>query len=407
MQADELALRNDFNKSVEYLNKGNYKRAFTLLKKCLSVRQFKEAYLNIGNCHRFFGEDTKMVDAYLRACDPKVPFIEGTYAEVYPAALNNLGLAYFMRGDDDLAIECYNKAITYDDKFWDAWWNCSTAVLRKASSGQVELFKDGWEMYDARFLKTPPIKLKNDVVGLQYWDRVSSGESIVVLAEQGIGDAIMWGRYLPLLASKFKNVYIQADENTRSLFKDYKTVFHVSECDAEVAIPICALSKCFEEIPSGDWLRGKYGVREFDDKEKLNVGIVWAGSPSHANDRNRSTNIHRFHVLSKYVNLYALSPGFKSTKYVTGLDIKNWEDTACAINGLDLVISVDTSVAHMAGSLGGEVWLLQPTKETDFRWGNGVTRSVWYDNVRIFNNSGSWEDVFDDVLVALKDKLYL
>lgn len=397
----------EFNKSVAYLNKGNYKKALSILKKCLSQFEFKEGYLNIGNCYRMLGQDTKMIESYKKACSPKIPFIDGSTVPVYPSGLNNLGLAYYMGGNDDAAIECYEAAISAEPKFWDAWWNCSTAVLRKASSGNVSLFKDAWDMYDARFLKTPPIKLKNTKTSLVYWDKVSSGTSIIVLAEQGIGDAIMWGRYLPLLAEKFTDVYVQCDTSLESVFSDYKCVRDASECSAELAIPMCTLSKCFDTIPPGDWLRDKFGTYDFPNKEKLNVGIVWAGSPTHANDRNRSIPIHRFNYLSKYVNLYSLAPGFKSTKHVTGLDINNWEDTARYINGLDLVITVDTSVAHMAGALGARTWLLQPLRETDFRWGNNVSESVWYSSVRIFNNPNSWEFVFNQVEDALRSELYL
>lgn len=397
----------DFNKSVGYLNKGNYKKASTLLRKCLNQFEFKEAYLNLGNCYRGLGQDSKMIECYKKAANPKTPYLNGSLGE-YNSALNNLGLAYYMIGDDDSAIECYEKAISLDPNFWDAWWNCSTAVLRQASSGRTELFKDGWEMYDARFLKTPPIKLKNTKESLVYWDKVSSGDSIIVLAEQGIGDNIMWGRYLSLLAKKFSKVYVQCDKSLEPIFSDYIPVRDARECDAELAIPMCTLSKCFDPIiPAGDWLRGKFSSFSFPESERLNVGIVWAGSNTHANDHNRSVAIHRFHRLSAYANLYSLSPGFKSTKYVTGLDIGSWKDTAEYINGLDLIITVDTSVAHMCGSLGCKTWLLQPSKETDFRWGNNVSKSVWYDSIRIFNNPGSWEFVFDQVEEALREELYL
>jgi hypothetical protein len=400
-------ITHEYNKSVAYLNKGNYKKALAILKKCLSQVEFKEAYLNIGNCYRMLGQDTKMIESYKKACSPKITFLDGHTVEEYPAGLNNLGLAYYMCGYDDLAIECYERAMAVEPKFWDAWWNCSTAVLRKASSGQLDLFPRGWMMYDARFLKTPPIKMKNTKASLVYWDKVSSGTAIIVLAEQGIGDAIMWGRYLPLLAEKFSEVYVQCDAGLESVFSDYKCVRDASECPAELAIPMCTLSRCFDTIPSGDWLRDKFSAFDFGPSERLNVGIVHCGSATHANDHNRSVPIHRFHFLSKYVNLYSLVPGFNTTKHVTGLDIRSWEDTAKYINGLDLVISVDTSVAHMAGSLGAKTWLLQPLKETDFRWGNNISSSVWYDSIQIFNNPNSWEHVFSQVEDAIQSELYL
>lgn len=388
-----MSLEEDYNYATKLLEKKKYTRAIPLYKKIIATYPCKEAYTNIGNCYRALGQDKQMFEAYRNALDDSVPFLEaGT--ETHLHAMNNLGLAYYMYGDDDKAINLYTKAIRIKPDFWEAWWNCSTATLRKASSGRVDMFPSGWEMYKARFLKSNPIKMKNRKEDLVYWDTKSSGESIVVLTEQGIGDSIMWGRYLSLLP--FEKVYVQCDVSLEPLFPGYTCVRDATECDATVAYPICSLAEAFDNIPSGDWLKGKFGVKEFSS-EKLNVGIVWNGSTTHANNHNRSVPIGYFHRLSRYCNLYSLDPNFKGNKYVKPLPIKTWTDTAEYINGLDLVIGVDTSVMHLVGSLGRPGWLLQPLKETDFRWGNGVTKSVWYSDIEIFENKQDWEDVFTRV----------
>lgn len=393
-----------YNKGTEYVNKNNFKKALPLLKKSYSLLESREALVNMGNCYRAMGNDSKMMDCYVRAVKEGLLEINTEGRPSITHALNNLGLAYYTLGDDARAIECYTRAVKIFPEFWEAWWNCSTATLRQASSGRVELFPKGWEMYRARFLKTPPVKLKNDREDLVYWDWLSGqkADSIVVLTEQGIGDNLMWGRYLQLLETRFSRVYVQCDPSLDPIFSEYTCVRHTSECSAAVAYPMCSLAECFGVIPPGDWLRGRFGAREFS--EGPNIGIVWSGSPSHANNHNRSVSINRFHGLAKYANLYGLGLGFEGNKYVRSLDLNGWEDTCAAINGLDLVIGVDTSVIHMAGCLGGEVWMLQPLKETDFRWGNGVSRSVWYDNVEIFSNPNSWEFVFSQVETALKDR---
>jgi hypothetical protein len=173
---------------------------------------------------------------------------------------------------------------------------------------------------------------------------------------------------------------------------------------------MCSLAGALPEagIPPGDWLKNKYATRDFPITSKPNVGIVWSGSATHANDRHRSVHINRFHRLSRIANLYSLTPGFKGDKYVKSLGIKSWEDTAAAIKGLDLVIGVDTSVMHMVGSLGCPGWLIQPFKETDFRWGvvsgpEEITKCVWYDSIRIFQNRQDWDRVFDNVEAELKE----
>jgi hypothetical protein len=306
-----------------------------------------------------------------------------------------------MYGNDDKAIALYTHAIKEKENFWEAWWNCSTAILRKASSGNPSLFPRGWEMYKARFLKSDPIKLRNTRADLQYWDTVTPGDAIIVLVEQGIGDSIMFGRYISLLP--FKRIYVQCDPSLEPIFKDFTCVRDAGTIDEPslVAYPICSLGECFDHIPPGDWLKDKFSTHEFPTS-RLNVGIVWSGSPSHANNAYRSVPINRFHNLSKYANLYSLTPGFKGSKYVNALDIKTWEDTAKYINGLDLVIGVDTSVMHMVGALGRPGMLLQPYKETDFRWGNGVSHSVWYSSIEVISNPQSWETVFATVEEKLK-----
>ncbi len=389
----------EYNIATSLLAKGQYKKALAIFKKCILT---KEVYVNMGNCYRALGDANKARDCYRAALDENTLALDG---DAVRHALNNLGLSYYASGDDKQAIHYYTKAIKLKEDFWEAWWNLSTATLRQASSGELSKFSSGWEMYDARFLKNPPVKLKNNKENLVYWDTVSSGESICILAEQGIGDNIMWGRYLSQLP--FDKVYVQCDPSLNDIFKGFNCVTDASECDASVAYPMCSLAKCFNSgVPiDGKWLQNSFKARQFPD-DKFNIGIVWSGSSTHANDSNRSVSIGRFSRFSKLANLYSLSPGFKSTKYVSSLGINSWTDTAECINGLDLVIGVDTSVMHLCGSLGRPGWLLQPLVETDFRWGNGVERSIWYDTIEVFNNPGSWEETFDSVEVALREKLY-
>ncbi len=395
----------DYNRGTEYLNKGNWKKAMPLFLRCLKVMRFKEALINLGNCYKSAGEYSKMIACYKEAVDPDTNTLDADVQKLTVQALTNLGLAYFSYGDEHAAIQYLTKAIKLDDKAWSAWWNLSITNLRLASSGELDRFARGWEMYDSRFLKEPAIKLKNNKENLVYWDGVSPGSSIIVLAEQGIGDNIMWGRYLPCLREKFEKVYIQCDPSLNPIFSDYECVTDAIFSSAELAYPICSLAKCFNNgIPvAGDWLNGKFGTRSFPE-DKFNVGIVWAGSTEHVNNANRSVSIGRFSRLAKYCNLYSLSPNFSSTKYVKSLGIKTWTDTAECINGLDLVIGVDTSVMHLCGSMGRPGWLLQPRFETDFRWGKG-SKSVWYSSIEVFQNNG-WEEVFDNVESSLKERLY-
>jgi len=387
-----------YNRGVALLEKGNFKKALQIFKKV--QHKSKELYNNLGVTYRALGQDKLMFSCYKAAleCDSAL----GDGDQVNGQALNNLGLAYYMYGNDTEAIKCYTRAIKINPKGWDAWWNASTAHLRIASSTGVG-FPKAWEMYKARFLKSKPIKMKNSKEDLIYWDGVSSGKSIIVLTEQGIGDNIMWGRYLPELTKKFEKVYVQADVSLYDLFLEYNPVPDAVHTDATVAYPICSLGEHFDYIPPAEWLAGRFG--SFDFGPGFNIGIVWSGNAAHTNDKYRSVDIRRFHRLAAYGNLYSLQPGFRGDGVVKPLDINSWSDTAKYINGLDLVIGIDTSVMHLVGSLGANGWLLQPYKETDFRWGTvseDFGSSVWYPRMKIFNNPQSWETVFNRVEECLQ-----
>ena len=398
----------EYNRGVVYIEKKNYKKAIQQFKKTEKLFPCMEIYNNMGVCYRALGQDRYMLESYQKGLTPGLVSITEHPNDIRMQILNNLGLAHFMFGRDDEALKCYREAISMKKEAWDAWWNASTAWLRKAStSGDPEEFANGWKMYNARFLKSESVKMKNNKENLEYWDKKSSGKSILVLVEQGIGDSIMFGRYLPLLKQYFENVYVQTDPSLSELYTAIGAipVQHASECDAEVAYPICSLAECFDHIPNGAWLSNCFDTHDFGPG--IHVGIIFSGNPSHANNAYRSIPINRFHSLCGLgAELYCLQPGFTGDRKIHGLNPSNWTETAQYMNGLDLVIGVDTSGMHLCGTLGRPGWLLQPYKETDFRWGRtdlgGVFgSSVWYDSIKVFNNPQSWEFVFNNVKTEL------
>jgi hypothetical protein len=385
-----------YNKGTKLLEQKKPEKALSYFKKVLKIYKCKEAYTNGGNCLRMLDRDTEMFKWYELALDPKTPFLEPT-SQTDLHARNNLGLAYFTYGNDNKAIELYTQCIKEKEDFWEAWWNCSTATLRKASAGEVSLFPKGWEMYEARFLKGESIKLKNRRENLPYWDGTSSGEDIVILVEQGIGDSIMFGRYITKLQEKFSRVFVQCDAQLDNLFKHIGAIpirdpIEISS-DSLVAVPMCSLGKFFDLVEA-EWLKS-YGTAHEFPKDSYNIGVVWSGSPSHANDRHRSIYHGKLRGLSRFGRLYNLNPSVDTPSWINKLPISTWDDTVRYVRGLDLVISVDTSIVHLCGTLGVECWMMQPYKETDFRWGHG--ESVWYDSVKIYNNPQSWETVISRV----------
>lgn len=394
-----------YNRGVALLNKRSYAKAIVSFKKSISLFPSKEAHLNIATCYRGINKDALCYSNLILANSVDVPFITGKFITgEYALALSNLGLYYYTIGKDESAISCYRRALAIDPAYYSCAWNLACALLRLACSGQPELFLEGWTLYQERFRKDPPVKIHLPNPGVQLWDG-SQVPSILVYAEQGYGDNLMFARYLPLLRNFCNTIYVQCNASMAPLFSEYTTVLDGRECNATHAIASASLAHAFDMQP-GNWLAGRY--MEAAPSAEFNIGIVWAGNADHANDHNRSVAMHRFHALAPYAKLWCLTPGFKGSKYISSLKLDDWTDTCRAIQSMDLVISVDTSVVHLAGCLGKECWLLQPLKDTDFRWGTEScgSHNPWYSSVKVYRNPNNWDIVFDQVLADLKDKLY-
>jgi len=392
-----------YNRGTKYLVAGNAAKALQFFKKQVPLKEFKELYLNMGNAYRLLGNDKEAIRCYEKANDPRLPFVDGRYGE-YDLALSNLGLMRYMYGRDADAIALYERAIKLNPKHYDALWNYASAELRNGlcSGGDEGI---GWKLYEYRFLRSNAVIIDRT---LPIWDGISKHEVIVVLAEQGLGDKLMWGRYISKLKEYCSRLVVQCPPGMEQIFAEFETCTSFAIEGDAVGVPICSLAGRFGLIP-GDWLKGKFGARtlSLDNSMNLNIGVEWVGSPTHANDRNRSVTVNYIRALSKYGNLFSLKPGAKDIPGIKALNPKNWGETAEYVNGLDLVISIDTSLVHLCGSLGKECWMVQPLKETDFRWGTDKMgeSNVWYDSVKVIRNPGSWDKTFDKVYKKLDAEL--
>lgn len=385
-----------YNRGTKYLEKGNALKALQCFKKQLTTHSFKELHLNMGNAYRLLMQTDKALAQYILANRADVPFSDGTYSSTYALATNNIGLLAYACGDDTTAISYYKAALEKDPLHYDAIWNYASALLRQTNCSSTA----GWAAYEYRFKRSGATSTLDTSMPL--WDGISSGKNIVVQTEQGLGDKIMFGRYLPLLASKFENVYVGCHEVLDVFYSDYKIIRGNASAPADaVTIGICSLAKVFG-IVDEKWLDvGRFNAREFD-RRKLNVGVVWSGSTTHANNHNRSCPSHYFSSLNDVGNiaLYGLNPADAKAKHVTDVSSKDWATTISTVLGLDCVVSVDTSIVHLCGTLGVPCIMIQPTWETDFRWGKPGDKNVWYKSVDVIDNLG-WERA----IATVKQKL--
>lgn len=386
----------NYNRATKYLEKGNNEKALQFYKRQLKDHGFKECYLNMGNTYRLLGNDAEAIKCYLKSASHDTPFADNTFG-AYDNALGNLGLLQYTYGNDDAAIAYYTSALDKNPLHFDSIWNYSNALLRKHCSLEDVDTVSAWKMYEYRFKRTNPTPIDSSIV---WWDGISRGKSIVVLAEQGMGDKFMFGRYIHRLKEYFDEIWVQCPTAMQEIFSEYKVCQKVP--DVECSIPICSLAAIFGTSDDA-WLVGKFGTRKFAG-DRLKIGIEWAGSATHANNKYRSIMPSYFLSLSEFGDLYSIRPEAEPVRGVIALNADSWADSAEIVNGLDLIISVDTSIVHLAGSLGQECWMLQPLKETDFRWGNNTMgeKNIWYDSVKVIRNHGNWSNVFAEVRARLE-----
>lgn len=398
-----------YNKGFKYLERGIADKAIQCFKKFhVQHGETKESLLNMGNAYRLLNRHNDALKCYIRANSTDVKSLfTGKFGE-YDLACNNAGLQNYTFGRDNEAIEWYKRALALNPQHYDATWNYASALLRKWCSGTSVDLEFAWGLYDTRFIKANPVKLDRF---LPKWDGTSRVGKICVLAEQGMGDKIMFGRYLDKLASYCDEVWVQIPSELDCMFSGYRICRDSSECVGGYGIPFCDLAKIFGLV-DGEWLADKFGPRDLDTW-KVKIGVLHTGSPTHANDRNRSIPAGYLRDLTHFGDVYHLGFPGRAIAGITETNPTSWSDTIAQILKMDVVVTVDSAIVHVCGSLGVPCLMMQPLIETDFRWGtrdekiaNGLDPewNRWYASVRVITNPGSWEIALARVMEILRNE---
>ncbi|MCL1466815.1 tetratricopeptide repeat protein [Argonema galeatum] len=334
-------------------------------------------------------------------------------------AHNNLGLRFLKKHDFEKAIASYNRAIEIDPDYVEANWNRALLLL------QIGDYKRGFAEYEWRWRreKTPARPFAQPL-----WDgsTLESG-TILLHAEQGFGDTIQFIRYAPLVAQLVGHVIVECHQPLVKLLTTVTAIEKVVARETtlpefDVQAPLLSLPYILgttletlpAQIPYLSPLEPLSVRLETPPETCRKVGIVWAGNPEHPDDRNRSCSLNHFASLlnTPGAAFYSLQKGpsvaelaqFSCQVPLQDLSsqLHDFADTAAVIDQLDLIVSIDTSVAHLAGALGKPVWLLLSFSH-DWRWMSGRDDSPWYPSMRLFrqNRSGDWEDVLRRVTEAL------
>lgn len=404
-----------FNLGCCYQNKNDFDHAIELYKKAFEISpETKGALINIGNILNRQGKLSESKEYYNKAL----------LNDVNKAiTFTNLGVAKLEQSSFDEAIEFFNLALEANPEQAETHYNKSHALLLNGN------FKEGFDEYEWRIKRKDFIlkELKKPFLSNQSVE----GKRILVHDEQGLGDSIQFVRYLAPLKKAGAYVIYECDSRLLSIFHNlpfideiyFRNQLSEDEIDYDYHIPLLSLPKYFNtaletipcEVPyikadealSGEWKK-VIGIHPL-----YKVGIVWAGNPKHTGDKKRSCPLNEFSPIFSVegIRIYSLQMNFgleqiqecKLPLIDLAPYINSFADTAAAIDNLDLIITVDTSTAHLAGAMGKKAWLIIPHLP-DWRWLLDRDDSPWYPSMKIFRQDtpGSWAAVFSKITVQLQ-----
>lgn len=410
---------------------------------------YAEAHNNLGIALGKLDRHEQAVETFKRAVK-----LKQDYADPY----SNMGSSLAVLGRMDEAVVALRRALELRPDYANAWHNLGVALgqlghyeqARAASSRASELdpshtladftracfhlvegqFEEGWPLYEIRW-ETPELASPRRSFSQPMWDgEALEGQTLLIHAEQGFGDSIQFIRYAPLAANRGGKVLVECPDPLMEVFSTVKGIHQLVPLGEplphfDVHVPMMSLPLAFrttlDSIPNdipymaadserrafwSDWL-AENGVT-------LKVGLAWAGRATHTGDRARSMHLRQFLPLCRIPEVEFVSlqfdrgleqirqlPGKQPIRDPSG-HIADFADTAALLAELDLVIAVDTAVAHLAGALGRPVWVLLPFAP-DWRWLLRREDSPWYPSMQLFRQQapGDW----DGVVAVVRDEL--
>ncbi len=424
---------------------------------------YAEAYTNLGNVDMREDRVDAAIAAYRRALQHRPDYpeahnnlgaalaragdsatAEASYRAAlalrpgYASAWANLGQCLTDQGRFEEALDSLDRAVALQIDHPDAHANRGICLLT------LGRFREGWREYEWRW-RTASFSSPRRDLGKPAWDGSDlAGRTLFLQAEQGIGSAIQFARYAPLAAATGGQVILECRDPLKRLFETLKQPSTVRDQAAvtivtreDPSLPPIDVQATLMSLPGlmgtdagtipadvpylvadgaemAEWQHRLHKVIGTDLARRRRVGIVWSGNPEHANDRNRSMPASALAPLAANpaVHLYSLQVGPRAgdvrdlpADAVTDLsaDLGDFAATAAVIMALDLVISVDTAVAHLAGALARPVWLLVPAVP-EWRWQRDREDSPWYPTMRLFRQRtlGDWPELISRVAAALE-----
>lgn len=396
-------------KELKHLDQAlaSYSRAIEL------KTDYAEAYYNRGNTLKELKRFEEALVDYDKAIE-----LNSVYAEAY----SNRGIVLHELKLFAAALSSYDNAIKLRSDFAQAYWNKSLTLLLTSN------FKLGWHLYEWRW-KEEEIAKYSRVILQPLWLGIEdiANKTLLLTSEQGLGDTLQFCRYANLVAQRGARVILEVQEPLFELLQNLKGVSQLiakghALPEFDFHCPLMSLPLAFKTEPSSIPSPSPYLVTKANKREewirrlgptvKPRVGLVWSGNAGHKNDSNRSLALQELipHLTEnfEYVSLQ------KEVREVDnevlaqsgirhyGAYLNDFTDTAALCELMDLVISVDTSVAHLSGALGKHTWILLPYS-SDWRWLLEREDSPWYESVKLYRQDErkTWGAVLNRVSTDL------
>ena len=402
--------------AIVFLEKRKFKEALVFFESVLVINpNFAETYNNRGIALK----ELKRLDEALISYDKAIQ-LKPDYAEAY----NNLGNALKELKRLDGALVSYDKAIQLKPDYAHACWNKS---LLKILIGE---YLEGWQLYEWRRKKDDTKNnYPNYIQPLWLGNESIEGKNVLVYSEQGLGDSINFCRYLPMLkALKPKDIVFEVEKPLVTLMSSLDEEIKIIEKGKPLPrfdcyCPLLSLPFAFKttihNIPAktqylyADAVKSKYWSNKLGEKIKPRIGLVWSSSKGYKNQKNRSLELEQllplinasfeFHSIQKEycsndLELLTIHPEIQQHQE----ELKDFSDTAALIEQMDLIISVCTSAAHLAGALGKPVFILL-LFIPDYRWMLDRTDTPWYPSAKLFRQPII--DDWDSVILNVKESL--
>jgi tetratricopeptide (TPR) repeat protein len=375
---------------------------------------YAEAYNNRGNALKEHRKIDDAIKDYSQAIDLKPNCFE---------AFNNKGNGFKDKKQLSAAILSYDKAIEINPNFAEAYWNKSLALLLSGD------YINGWKFYEWRWKRDVFIPLQRNFPQPLWLGTPSLlNKSILLHGEQGFGDTIQFFRYAKLVSDLGAKVILEVQKPLITLLEDLDGVSLATTRgeglpEFDFHCPLMSLPHAFkttiDTIPTRNpYIFSKLAKvalweAKLGNRIKPRVGLVWSGNTSHKNDHARSISLKQLLLYlpdnCQYVSLQkglSLADGkiLHDNPQILNFahELYDFSDTAALAELLDCIVSVDTSVAHLAAAMGKKTWVLLPN-DPDWRWLLDREDSPWYPTVKLYRQpvAGDWFSVLNRVRVHL------